>query len=62
MIRTIETDFKIAVLILIVLAALEVTRRGHRHVRRRRHASFTVRENVPVGRSSWISFGHRFRR
>lgn len=61
MIHTIVTDFKIAILVLIVLAALELTRRRHRRIRRRRHASWTVKENIPVGRSSWISFGHRFR-
>lgn len=46
--------------ILAVIALLEMGRRGHRHIRRRR-ASLTVRENIPVGRNSWISFGHRFR-
>jgi hypothetical protein len=45
--------------ILVVIALLELGRRGHRRYRRR--ASLTVRENVPVGRNSWISFGHRFR-
>lgn len=46
--------------IILIVAALELTRRGHRRYRRR--ASLTVRENIPVGRNSWISFGHRFRR
>jgi len=61
MIRTVVTDFKIGVLVLVVLVALKVTHHVRRRVRRRRRASFTVRENVPVGRNSWISFGHRFR-
>jgi len=61
MIHTIVTDFKIGVLVLVILAALLLTHRVRRHVRRRRHASLTVKENVPVGRNSWISLGHRFR-
>lgn len=61
MIHTIVTDFKIALAILVALAVLKLCHLGHRTIRRRRRASLTVKENIPVGRSSWISFGHRFR-
>ena len=61
MIHTIVTDFKIGLAVVVVLFLLEVTRRGHRHIRRRRHASLTMKENIPLGRRSWISIGHRFR-
>ena len=54
------TDFKTIVLILLIIGVLDLTRRGHRHIRRRR-SSLTVRENVRVGRNSWITFGHRVR-
>ena len=59
--HTIVTDFKIALAVIVALFVLEVTRRGHRHIRRRRHASLTMRENIPLGRKSWITIGHRFR-
>jgi hypothetical protein len=55
------TDFKTIIVILLIIGVLDLTRRGHRHVRRRRHANLSVRETIPVGRSSWITFGHRVR-
>jgi hypothetical protein len=51
------TDLKIIVVILLILGVLDLTRRGRRH--RRRHFRLSVRETVPVGRNSWITFGHR---
>jgi hypothetical protein len=49
----------ILVILIVIIALIESGRRGHRRYRRR--AGLTIRETIPVGRRSWITFGKRFR-